>query len=422
MKVLIVAPNASAKFGGEAILPLHYFTRLPAVGVDTYMIVHERTRPELETLLGDRFCNVSFVTDTQVHKFLWRCSTFFPERIRTFTFGFLLSLLTQFEQRKIARKLIKEIGIDIVHVPIQVSPKLPSVIHSLGVPVVIGPLNGGMEFPPAFKHLQGFLERNFTVLARATSDVINRIFPGKRRATTLLVANERTRRALPGTRAHVEIFVENGVDLSLFSSNLNSNAAVQKDITFIFIGRLVDWKCVDILLEAAALVRKQSCDFRLEIIGDGIEYENLRKLSKKLYIDDIVQFRGFLPQIECAKYLSKCCCLVLPSVYECGGAVVLEAMAMAKPTIASNWGGPADYLDQDTGILIEPGPSRECFTKSFADAMLKLAQERELCLKLGKSAYQRVVQKYAWSKKVHSMKKIYIEANQRYRQTNVSAK
>ena len=43
--------------------------------------------------------------------------------------------------------------------------------------------------------------------------------------------------------------------------------------------------------------------------------------------------------------------MALPSMHECGGAVVLEAMASGVPVIAVNWGGPADYVTQETGIL-----------------------------------------------------------------------
>ena len=50
MKVLIVADNASARFGCEAILPLHYFRVLHRRGVDVYIVVHERTKKELKLI------------------------------------------------------------------------------------------------------------------------------------------------------------------------------------------------------------------------------------------------------------------------------------------------------------------------------------------------------------------------------------
>ena len=70
---------------------------------------------------------------------------------------------------------------------------------------------------------------------------------------------------------------------------------------------------------------------------------------------DRVIFHGFLPQKQCAELLAGFDALVLPSLHECGGAVVLEAMAMGLPVIATKWGGPVGTIcHKNSGILIEP--------------------------------------------------------------------
>ncbi len=62
-------------------------------------------------------------------------------------------------QRKIVRDLVAEHGVDVVHEPIPVSPRQPSLMCEVGARVVIGPMNGGMNYPPAFAarraHLNG---------------------------------------------------------------------------------------------------------------------------------------------------------------------------------------------------------------------------------------------------------------------------
>jgi hypothetical protein len=70
-RVLIVAEHASAKFGGEAVLPLHYFRVLRARGVETFLVVHERTREELETLFPNDRARIHYVRDTRLHVRLW---------------------------------------------------------------------------------------------------------------------------------------------------------------------------------------------------------------------------------------------------------------------------------------------------------------------------------------------------------------
>jgi glycosyltransferase involved in cell wall biosynthesis len=119
-----------------------------------------------------------------------------------------------------------------------------------------------------------------------------------------------------------------------------------------------------------------------------------------------VVFLGWLTQEECATRLSAAVALILPSLYECGGAVVLEAMAMSKPVIATKWGGPADYLDQSCGILIEPESQQEV-VNGFARAMHELIASPELCASLGSAGRARLVRHFDWEKKVDQVMLLY---------------
>src|SRR5215813_5237924 len=152
MRVCIVAEHASYKFGGEAVLPLHYFTGLRKRDIEAWLVVHARTRAELEAAFpGDRD-RLRFIPDAWFHKLLSRLSGFLPRRIAEASLGLFSQLTTQYLARKIVRELIAGESIDIVHQPIPVSPRFPSLMTDLGVPVVIGPMNGGMEYPAAFRH------------------------------------------------------------------------------------------------------------------------------------------------------------------------------------------------------------------------------------------------------------------------------
>ena len=69
--------------------------------------------------------------------------------------------------------------------------------------------------------------------------------------------------------------------------------------------------------------------------------------------------------------------LVFPSIYECGGAVVLEAMAMGKPVIATRWGGPWTIWTNPAGSLSSHQSYRD-MVDGFAEAMTKLMNSHEL--------------------------------------------
>src|SRR5215469_3905765 len=133
MRVCIVAEHASYKFGGEAVLPLHYFAGLRARGIEAWLVVHTRTREELEAVLPEERERMRFIADAWFHKLLFRLSGFLPRRIGEATLGLLSQLATQYLSRKIVRELIAKEGVDLVHQPIPVSPRFPSLMTRLGV-------------------------------------------------------------------------------------------------------------------------------------------------------------------------------------------------------------------------------------------------------------------------------------------------
>jgi glycogen(starch) synthase len=102
-------------------------------------------------------------------------------------------------------------------------------------------------------------------------------------------------------------------------------------------------------------------------------------------------------------------CLVLPSLLECGGAVVLEAMSLGKPVIATAWGGPLDYLDASCGILV-PANSRDGLVEGIAAAMVRLANSPATRRSMGTRALARVRAEYSWDVKVDRMMGFYAQA------------
>lgn len=415
LRVLIVAEHASARFGGEAALPLLYYRLLRKRGIPTWLVVHERTRRELEALFphdGDRMV---FVADTVAHRLLWRLSRLLPDRLSNFTTGFAMRFITQNAQRRVVRRLVRDQRILIVHQPMPVSPKEPSLIYDMGAPVIIGPMNGGIDYPPAFRHMQGRAGGFALALARRFATLMNWLFPGKRQAALLLVANERTHKALPfGVSNRVETMVENGVDLNLWQPAKHSSRRLPVGFTrYAFVGRLVDWKAVDLLLRAFKRAAAET-PMSLDIFGDGIERPRLEQFARELGIlagDETAQagkvrFFGWMSQADCSARLQRCDALVLPSLMECGGAAVLEAMAMEIPAIATDWGGPADYIDSSCGILVAP-TSRQAFVDNLALALTRLAKSPDDRIAMGRAARAKVIQYFDWEVKVDNILAVY---------------
>lgn len=421
LRIVIVADQASTERGGEAILPYHYFRLLRQRGFETWLVVHERTRDELLRLFPEEQHYICFVPDTKWHIRVFKLGSKLPKRISSFTFGFVLALMTSFAQKRLIKQLISKYSIQLIHQPTPVSPRFPSLFYGFDIPVVIGPMNGSMSYPPGFRK-NVWLQEAIVHVARQFSDLVNLIIPGKLNASVLLVANQRTREALPrGCQGVIVQLPENGVDLSIWNQ---ANLAIDKSqqvttgvTRLTFVGRLVDWKAVDLLLLAFRKA-SQNVPITLDIIGAGSERVALEQQAKDMGIlsssgedsqPGFVRFLGWKSQQDCAKHLSSTDALVLPSLLECGGAVVLEAMASGLPVIATRWGGPMDYLDESCGILVEPS-TRDEFINSLASAIATLAQDPTLRQSMGEAGKRKVREQFDWDVKVDKMIAIYNQA------------
>ena len=129
-------------------------------------------------------------------------------------------------------------------------------------------------------------------------------------------------------------------------------------------------------------------------------------LAQQTGVGSMVKFLGFMSQPQCAQHLQQADAFVLPSLFECGGAVVLEAMAAGLPVIATAWGGPLDYLDEGCGILVEP-TSREALISGFADGIVKLAKSVALRESMGQAGYARARSEFDWERKIDQIMDLY---------------
>ena len=414
-RVLIIAENASLSIGGEAILPVQWFVGLAKEGVEAHLLVHSRCKAELIRELPQLRERMHFVPEKRLQTIVWKLGSRLPPHVRDFTTGWVVHLISQFMQRRAARVMVAKSSIDIIHQPTPVSPRLPSMLHGLGVPVIIGPMNGNMTYPPGSASIRPISERIFVPVARFFSGVANRVIPGKLRAEMLLVANERTKQAISRSyRGSVEVFCENGVDPQVWRMSECSSRHDVNRLRLVFVGRLERWKGPSIALQAFGEVKEQRPDAELWIIGDGPEMGRLKNEAKTMGLIDAVNFFGWLSREQCLQMMSQSDVMVFPSIHDCGGAVVLEAMAMGLPVVAVNWGGPSDYLAKGGGILINPS-NHERMAAEIAKVILGLtpAERNEL----GTVAQKIIIEHYTWPSKVRKIIDIYRSVCEAYRQS-----
>lgn len=188
--------------------------------------------------------------------------------------------------------------------------------------------------------------------------------------------------------------------LSQKSSVLECNDKSARKV--LFIGRLVYYKGVDVLLESFRHV--SGCE--LFIIGTGKLDAELHEKAEKGGIAGKVHFMGSVSDDEVKQALNDCDIFILPSVAnsEAFGIVQMEAMMYGKPVINTGLptGVPYVSIDGETGITVPPNDS-----EAMAKAIQKLADNAVLCRKYGDNGYKRVREYFSMDKMLDSLYDLY---------------
>lgn len=196
--------------------------------------------------------------------------------------------------------------------------------------------------------------------------------------------NEISNLNIPSNKIFV---IPNGVDLNKFNDQTN----LQRKKIILYVGSLTKKKGVHLLLEAFSIVNRIQPDFELKIIGDGPEEMYLHNISSKLSIKDKVNFYESMPHNEIGKIMQESFMFVLPSIDEGFGVVLVEALASGLPCIAFNSGGVTDILDENQGILVEPGNVSE-----LSSAINELITNRNLYNRLSVSG-REIAKEFDWN-------------------------
>lgn len=177
----------------------------------------------------------------------------------------------------------------------------------------------------------------------------------------------------------------------------------EEDVVIGMVSKLWEGKGHMQLIEAFRSLREEIRNARLVIVGEGYLHDRLRARVDQLNLKDAVIFTGFL--MEVAEILATFDVAVLPSFFEGMGRVLLEAMAMEKPVVASRVGGIPDLVTHGlNGFLVRPGDVNE-----LKQAIATLVQDRDLAERMGKEGRKRITEEFTALAMVQSIEKVYRE-------------
>jgi len=146
--------------------------------------------------------------------------------------------------------------------------------------------------------------------------------------------------------------VPNLVDTELFSPT--PERPVFPPFRLVAVASLIKHKGVDTVIQATAYLVREGWDVMLDIVGDGPERVSLESLAKNLGVEGRVRFWGSLPSKDLVRVIHASHLFVLPSEYETFGVVYIEAMACGLPVVATERGGPRDFVTSEVGRLVPP--------------------------------------------------------------------
>lgn len=170
------------------------------------------------------------------------------------------------------------------------------------------------------------------------------------------------------------------------------------------VARLEREKDIRTLVEAMSQVVRQVPRARCLLAGEGSLQGQIERQISQNGLGEAVRLLGFVP--DASTIMSAADVFVLPSLAEPFGLVIIEAMAMARPVIATRAGGAAEIVvDQQTGLLVPPSSPDE-----MSRAIVSLLNHPERARALGEAGRQRFLNTYTQRRMVDEMLQLYRQA------------
>jgi len=401
-KIVLVAPTCNGEDVGEAWVASQWARRLSERHDVTLLTYFKRgARPASEQMTGIR------VIEWQEPPLLGRA-----ERLNSLMKPGYVPFYIR-ARRWLISALERGERFDIVHQPVPVAMRYPSPAAKLGLPLIIGPVGGGLSTPAGFAADEAsspwFMKLRHLDRMRLRWDPLLRA--SFQSADCVLGIASYVREQLAGIPLQrFEVMSETGLDG--IPAPIDRSAR-PNPVKLIYVGRLVRTKGARDIIRSMNLIRDLPVE--LDIVGEGPERSECERLIAELHLGDRVRLHGWRRKEELPELYRKADIFVFPSYREPGGNVALEAMAFSLPLIVVDRGGPGSAVSSGCAIKLQV-TTPDALAIDIAAAIRKLTVDQDLRNRMGAAAYAHVGQTALWSAKLDRMDAIYadlINASQR---------
>ena len=193
-----------------------------------------------------------------------------------------------------------------------------------------------------------------------------------------------------------------GLDPALFSRNESRGGDGLLEV--LTVGRLVPVKGQTLLMESIAELGRRGVDARLTIVGDGPQRSELHGLAERLGISDRVDLPGAVGQGEIRAYYERADLFALPSFAEGLPVVLMEAMAMELPVVASRITGIPELVNEGiSGLLVVPG-RRDDLTGALEEILTAPTDRRR---QMGRAGREKVLAEFDLASTAAQLKDVF---------------
>jgi glycosyltransferase involved in cell wall biosynthesis len=262
------------------------------------------------------------------------------------------------------------------------------------IPIVIGPISGGLPFVKGFSQAENQKEwvsglRNlyrYLPLARSTY----------RHAAAIIAASSQTYAEFARYRDKLFFVPEPGIASSLCFADSRSPKPGAK-FELIFVGALIPCKACDLALRAVAPLLRSGLG-RFTALGDGLERNRLEQLARSLGIEKDVSFCGWVVHEEALRRLRSADVMVFPSVRDFGAGAVFEALATGAVPVVADFGGPGDIVNSEVGFKV-PLTNESDFVAQMETILTELAHNRARLEQLRRQGMTYARERLTWDAK-----------------------
>ena len=201
------------------------------------------------------------------------------------------------------------------------------------------------------------------------------------------------------------VVMPNGVDVTFFNPVIYQPLRLHSGFTIGFVGSLIDWQGLDLLLNVVSELNKDGYPIHLTFVGDGPAKSALEAQTKRLGLSEVVTFTGYVEREKVPAYIAGFDIGYSGQVKLKVGTMYLsplklyEYMAMAKPVLASNFEDARRVVSpEETGFIFEGGDKQ-----AIKEAIIMAFEQQEKLSEMGQLAREEIIQHHNWDARVFDL-------------------